>query len=459
MPVTTRSQAKKKAIASPQESLAKLVKHPRDASRPAEDSIPDTDALVLTPRSLNAVLPAPNPMVKPFSATRAPLSHPLPADTDSSGSDMSIAAGGADADHDPEANSFTIPAIIAPEPAAAAQAQATVTSSMEDSEPEGTAPGAALPLPPPAAKKFVPPEEKLLKPLPDKPVECTKLPDGPEPTVIEIEYPATEDLQPVDGDIAAALGEALSGMASSDWVATCGALLMLRRLVRHNSAECVESLPAAVPLVVKSIRNLRSALSKTAIMTARDLFLSSAPAMLPLCDVGGASQPMNSLLAQLLLKAASNDKKFVIEEAQRALSTMADALPPTDFSALLRPYTEHKNPKVRGKAAAVVAASLGRMQPAELAACGLEGVLNLAARLISDNTPEAREAAKRIATGVKAAVEDEGVARQMALVVPPAAPVEGEDEAPKQLSVWEFYCHSTLGASKALPVLRAVDAK
>ena len=37
----------------------------------------------------------------------------------------------------------------------------------------------------------------------------------------------------------------------------------------------------------------------------------------------GPSQPAASLLCQLLLKAASNDKRFVVEEAQRALSLIS----------------------------------------------------------------------------------------------------------------------------------------
>lgn len=37
--------------------------------------------------------------------------------------------------------------------------------------------------------------EKLLKPLPDKPVPCDKLPDGPEPVAVEVEYIAREALE------------------------------------------------------------------------------------------------------------------------------------------------------------------------------------------------------------------------------------------------------------------------
>lgn len=41
----------------------------------------------------------------------------------------------------------------------------------------------------------VPRGEKLLKPLPDKPIPCDKLPDGPEPVQVEVEYPARSELQ------------------------------------------------------------------------------------------------------------------------------------------------------------------------------------------------------------------------------------------------------------------------
>ena len=58
---------------------------------------------------------------------------------------------------------------------------------------------------------------------------------------------------------------------------------------------------------------------QTAIMAVADLYLSYGDALLPHTDVGGQAKPLTSLLAQVLLKASSNDKKFVIEEAQRAL--------------------------------------------------------------------------------------------------------------------------------------------
>lgn len=231
--------------------------------------------------------------------------------------------------------------------------------------------------------------------------------------------------------------------------------------------------------------------------TPPDLYLTYGDALLPLTDVGGPAAPGASLLAQLLLKAASGDKRFVVEEAQRALQvwpgatgrggrlwacgarallaggpgeviagstpartlpaaiatvgpppiqTLAQSLSAAQALPMLLPYCEHKNPKVRGRAAGAAEAAAARLDAAALAAIGLPELLRPAARLLTDNTPEAREAAKRLVPQLKAAFEDQGLAA-------PAAAAEGEEAlAP---GTWEAYCQATLGGSAALAVLKA----
>jgi endoribonuclease Dicer len=185
------------------------------------------------------------------------------------------------------------------------------------------------------------------------------------------------------------------------------------------------------------------------------MYLSCAEAMLPLTDLGGAATPLNSALAQLLLKAASNDKKFVIEEAQRALVTMSETLLPLGFFSMLVPYTEHKNPKVRGKTATIVALTFAQFQPIQAHEFGIDTILTMVARLITDNTPEARDAAKKIALKLKNAFDDGEVASLMNIQVPPPVTgAGGEEEAPQQLSPWQYYCQSVLGVSKAASFLK-----
>lgn len=64
---------------------------------------------------------------------------------------------------------------------------------------------------------------------------------------------------------------------------------------------------------------MRLSAPQTAIMAVADLYQRFGDALLPATDVGGAAKPLTSMLAQVLLKCSSNDKKFVIEEAQRAM--------------------------------------------------------------------------------------------------------------------------------------------
>ena len=437
MPVVTRAQAKVlQQAGQPEESSDNLPK-PRELkklSRKLTDDGSETE--VLTPRSLNA---QENPF-KPGPASKPPLSHPLVGE---------IATLSLEESPAPKASSSAVPSngkaafVNSTEPAAAAAAASR------------DAPSQQLPCDAAPPKRRLAPEEKLLKPLPDKPQECTKLPDGPEPIVIEIEYIATEDLQPLDGDVATSLSESLQGIASPDWVEACSALTVLRRAATHHAAACIPALPQAAPSVIKSAKSLRSTLSKTAIMTLRDLYLSCPDVMLPLTDIGGPAQPLTSALAQLLLKAASNDKKFVIEEAQRTIITMAEKLPHVEFLALLIPYTEHKNMIVRGKAASVAATTIERFSPTDIHAYGFTVLLNTTARLISDNTPEARDGAKRLAVVIKDAFENEEISKVLDIQVPsPPAPIEGE-EPPKEITPWEHYCRSELGPIKSSAVLRA----
>lgn len=65
---------------------------------------------------------------------------------------------------------------------------------------------------------------------------------------------------------------------------------------------------------------------QTAIMAVADLYITFGDKLLPATDAGGLAKPMTSMLAQVLLKASSNDKKFVIEEAQKTLQVWSASL-------------------------------------------------------------------------------------------------------------------------------------
>jgi hypothetical protein len=236
-------------------------------------------------------------------------------------------------------------------------------------------------------------------------------------------------------------------------------------------------------------------------MAVADLYTAYGDALLPYTDVGGALRPATSLLAQLLLKVASNDKKFVVEEAQRALQVkgaqlwvwrgagrraavvvwhaaplhrlaspptmpflsmppwqvLVESLTPAELLPLLLPYADtHKNPRVRGKAGTALADAVARMRPADVLAFGHAALLKVAGKMVTDNTPDARDAAKRLIGLLRAAFAEPEVAAAVAVEAPAAAVPQAEGEEPPQPpSKWEAYCQANLSGSAALAVLKA----
>ncbi|CAL8462750.1 g2283 [Coccomyxa elongata] len=306
-----------------------------------------------------------------------------------------------------------------------------------------------------------------------------RLPTGDEPSPsVDVAHIPTEQLTPLDNPKADAQA-ALLDLQSSDWAIACRGQVQLRRLAVFHPLECRPLLPQAIPLVLKSVKNLRSSLSKAAIMAVSDLCRCFGSELLPLMDVGGAAQPLKSLLSQLLLKAGSNDKRFVIEEVTRALQTMADYMDPPRLLQRLLPYAAHKNPKVRGKVAVSLAASAAKMTPEQWARLDHAPLLQAAGKLVSDNTPEAREAAKRLISMLRDAFDasgdagcgpsdaapegngkenaaDDGNAARLVPAPDAPGPVKGGGNAEENVpwSRWAHHCRSTLGSTSAAAVLK-----
>ncbi|CAL5223056.1 g5513 [Coccomyxa viridis] len=303
-------------------------------------------------------------------------------------------------------------------------------------------------------------------------VPTAKEPTGtaPKPTVDveQLPYEQLTALETPETDAQAALAD----MASGDWAIACRGLLTIRRLSKHHSQECRALLDKIMPLVLKHVKSLRSSLCKAAVMCVGDLFAAHGSRLLPLLDAGGVTQPAKSLLAQLLLKAGSNDKKFVIDEVQRALGVMATSMDAPAILGRLLPYAAHKNPKVRGKVATCLAASAAEMTPEQWQGYPAKPLLVVAGKLVSDNTPEARDSAKSLISILRGAFEvsastPDHEASDKENTACEDAPVKGSaaskgadavaDEAAGSTAQdrWARHCHSTLGAVAAASILKA----
>lgn len=142
------------------------------------------------------------------------------------------------------------------------------------------------------------------------------------------------------------------------------------------------------------------------------------------------------------------------------LQYAAEHINPDAFSKLLLPYTEHKNPKVRARAAVVLELAQGQSASSSgaRASLPLPTLLSTAGRLVTDNVPEAREAAKKLLVYARDAFAREEESEAIQAVVAPAraevAAAVAEEESALAPSSWELYCRKILSGSAAIAVLK-----
>ncbi|XP_021730580.1 TOG array regulator of axonemal microtubules protein 1-like [Chenopodium quinoa] len=234
---------------------------------------------------------------------------------------------------------------------------------------------------------------------------------------ITIDYLSSEDLKPLS-DPDTQIQGLLEGLESKDWIKVCESLNDTRRLAIYHSTLLLPLLEPVVVVLVKAMKNPRSALCKTSIMAAADIFVAYRDKLLEPDFSGG----FDNLLLQLLLKA-SQDKRFVCEEAEKTLKTMVQSITPLPLLHNLQKYARHSNPKVRAKAAVSISNCVSRMSFQDLQDFGLVSLVQVAANLLNDRLPEAREAARSITMSVYKSF------------------TENDDQKPES---WQIFCESNL---------------
>ncbi|KAL3344672.1 hypothetical protein AABB24_023893 [Solanum stoloniferum] len=222
----------------------------------------------------------------------------------------------------------------------------------------------------------------LVEPIPNE--DC-KVNSGMELGTSEVEYIESENLKDVE-DVDMILKTLLGGLESKDWVLVCEALNDVQRLSKFHREAMLDILGNVISLVVKSLKNPRSAVCKTAIMTSADIFKAY-------CDSIVAS--IDPLLVQLLLKS-SQDKRFVCEAAEKALISMTTWVSPVLLLPKLQPYLKNKNPRIRAKASMYISRSVPHLGADGIKTYGIEKLIQLAASQLSDKLPESREAARAL---------------------------------------------------------------
>ncbi|CAK8531700.1 unnamed protein product [Lathyrus sativus] len=249
-----------------------------------------------------------------------------------------------------------------------------------------------------------------------------------EPTV---DYISSDNLKPMS-DPEAQIQSLIEDLDSKNWVKVCESLNDVRRFALYHSSLLLPILDKILLVVVKSMKNPRSALCKTSIMAASDIFNAFGDKLFD----PSTSDAFEDLLLQLLLKA-SQDKRFVCEEAERALGSMVGSMTPLSLLQKLRVSVSHKNLRIRAKAAVSLSKCVSKMVNEEMEEFGMEKLIEVAADLVNDRLPEARDAARSIATSVYEAITKD---------------VEVEEK----MEVWQSFCHSKLTPINAISILKIV---
>ncbi|XP_010440244.1 PREDICTED: crescerin-1-like [Camelina sativa] len=257
----------------------------------------------------------------------------------------------------------------------------------------------------------------------------------PESTV---EYVASENLKPIQ-DPESSVKRLVEELGSKDWIKVCESLNNTRRFAIYHSSLLLPILEKLIIVMVKAMKNPRSALCKTSIMTCSDIFIAYGEKLLQ----GPHLKSMDDLLLQLLMKA-SQDKKFVCEEADKALNTMVNSVARLPLLRKLQTYVRHSNPRVRAKAAVSTSNCVSKMELSEMEEFGMVVLAQLAADLLSDKLPEAREAARGMVNSVF---------QKFTWIA------EEDEEGSSKQEAWQKFCEKNVTGLNAQAMIKIVSSQ
>lgn len=246
-----------------------------------------------------------------------------------------------------------------------------------------------------------------------------------------VDYIPSENLEAI-ADPDSKIQGLVGGLESKDWLEICRSLNDTRQFALFHSALLLPILDKVLLVVVKSMKNPRSALCKTSVMASADIFKAFGDELFESPN----SDAFDNVLLQLLLKA-SQDKKFVCEEADKALKAMVESMTPLPLLHKLHTYVKHSNMRIRAKAAISISHCVSKMELDGMKEFGFVSLVQIAVNLLNDRLPEAREAARSIVVSVYEALT--------------------KNEEEKQ-ETWQNFCQSNLPAIHAQAIVKIVSS-
>lgn len=270
-----------------------------------------------------------------------------------------------------------------------------------------------------------------LLPSPAKEVDMAG--NGGEVANTEVEYIESVNLPDLPS-LDTSLSTLLARLDSKDWIVVCEALNNVRQISLYHNEKLLEILKDVIPLIVKSLKNPRSAVCKTAIMTSADIFKVYKDSVIDALDL---------MLLQLLLKS-SQDKRFVCEAAETALVAMTTWVSPSLLLPKLLPYLKNKNPRIRAKTSTCFSRSVSQLGIQGIKTYGIDKLIQVAASQLSDQLPESREAARTLALELQTSYQE-------------CQASSASEDSGSNTDSWEAFCQAKLSPLSAQAILRVTS--
>ncbi|KAJ3681279.1 hypothetical protein LUZ60_015768 [Juncus effusus] len=263
--------------------------------------------------------------------------------------------------------------------------------------------------------------------------------NGSEPAIIDVEYIESENLTEIS-DLESCMTTLIARLDSKDWVTICEALNNVRQISIFHKEKLSDHLAVVIQLVVKSLKNPRSAVIKTALMTCSDIFKGYGNLIIDSLD---------NLLVQLFLKS-SQDKKFVCEVAEAALVSMTNYVSASLLVPKLLPSLKNRNPRVRAKASLCFGRSVPQLGLEGIKSYGIDKLIQIAATQLSDQLPESREAARTLILKLQEFYSQ--------IPQPEEDPSSENPNPDSNPNSWEEFCLAKLSPLSAQAILRVTGS-
>ncbi|KAL4238308.1 hypothetical protein ACF0H5_003020 [Mactra antiquata] len=185
-------------------------------------------------------------------------------------------------------------------------------------------------------------------------------------TPLESDNP--EDWKPYK-DPDQAVRQAQKNISSDDWETKCGGINSIRRLSVYHRDVLLANLHPVIVALLQEVKNLRSQVSRLAIVCLGDLFASLNKNM---------DTDLDMVVRGLLAKNGDSNG-FIREDSERALNAMVEGVTPQRaLIALISGGATHKNIQVRKTTAQFLVIVVQRMGPGRI----LSGIKDVTDRIV-----------------------------------------------------------------------------